>query len=869
MTWFPRVLTAAGLFLFATTSLATPPSFKIYVEDEAVYRVDFEALQAAGLETDLLASETLGMTCAGEEVPIHVEDGGDGLLNPGDWLEFVGRPLRGEVTYFDQHSRYNVYRLHTQATEPARMRPPEVPQGIPQKIERARYRSEDHLEEDLLRLRLPMAKNEEQEEIWYWQKLTFNAKAPSRHVFDFSHLPRQSDGRKVRLKIQLRGWSNPRSKPNPEVADHRVDFQWNGEPLTSSEWNGTQPHIVTIDQLEPERLRKGENVLELSVPRRSLGPEGDPLIDVVMLNWIEYSSPRNSLIDDPARLVLESPANRAQVRGSPGRKLLAFGDRGSRTPLVIDGGKGLAKFDISENETSFLVLGPEDLRTPAAVAFDKPSSLRNPDQGADYLMISHRTLLDAVQPLAEAHRRRGLRVAVVDLQDIYDEFHHGIAHPGAVRRFLQHTVEQWQAPVPRFVLLVGDASWDARNARAEDRNYADWTFRPWEEERFVKNSSSPYAEDAELNHRGLVPTWSYATREGHAASDNHFVTSDEGFRPRMAIGRIPVVKPDEVAQIVAKTVRYLETPEVGPWRRNALFITNESRAFQRQSEELADNIESRGFAIDRVYPDAKEGSNEHHTQKLLHAFNEGQVLIHFLGHGGRYIWRTGPPDLEKNHDLFTLDHLDQLTPGGRLPLVLSLTCYSAPFDHPNADSIGEKLLRLDQRGAIAVLAASWRNRPSPRWGQVLVEELTRPEATIGEAVMRAKHRVENQIYVETYNLLGDPALPLGLPTGQVHLDVTRASEGALLVQGEVSLDDFQGQVLIEALDAQGEPLATSTVETETPAFRLDLPLDASSAEVERVRAYAWNEEQRVDAAGAFEIEIPSPMTLETVGTTSP
>ena len=60
-----------------------------------------------------------------------------------------------------------------------------------------------------------------------------------------------------------------------------------------------------------------------------------------------------------------------------------------------------------------------------------------------------------------------------------------------------------------------------------------------------------------------------------------------------------------------------------------------------------------------------------------------------------------------------MKHLDTLADNDRLPVVLSLTCYSAPFDHPTADSIGEKFLRIPERGAIAVFAASWRNSPSP------------------------------------------------------------------------------------------------------------------------------------------------------------
>ena len=141
--------------------------------------------------------------------------------------------------------------------------------------------------------------------------------------------------------------------------------------------------------------------------------------------------------------------------------------------------------------------------------------------------------------------------------------------------------------------------------------------------------------------------------------------------------------------------------------------------------------------------------------------------MHFYGHGGRYIWRTGPPDLRKNHDLFTLEDLDELQAHDRLPVVLSMTCYSAPFDHPNADSIGEKLLRMPDRGAVAVLAASWRNSPTRRMSELLLEELVQA-ATVGEAIMLAKRRSEHRDFQYQYNLLGDPAIPLGVP--QVEAD---------------------------------------------------------------------------------------------------
>ena len=64
--------------------------------------------------------------------------------------------------------------------------------------------------------------------------------------------------------------------------------------------------------------------------------------------------------------------------------------------------------------------------------------------------------------------------------------------------FLEHAHTRWRAPAPRFVLLIGDASWDYKNTTVDDANYADWTYRPGEMSSFIKNSSTSYAEGAEI-----------------------------------------------------------------------------------------------------------------------------------------------------------------------------------------------------------------------------------------------------------------------------------------------------------------------------------------------------------------------------------
>ena len=232
--------------------------------------------------------------------------------------------------------------------------------------------------------------------------------------------------------------------------------------------------------------------------------------------------------------------------------------------------------------------------------------------------------------------------------------------------------------------------------------------------------------------------------------------------PDLAIGRLTVAQPHEVEAIVAKTIRHMQHQPDGPNLGQTVWAASQDTHFQQPSREAAALAAARGFGALTIYPQPDEADNAAHQARLRHAWDAGPLLVHFYGHGGRYIWRTGPPDYHKNHDLFTLDDLDQLAPTACLPVVLSMTCFSAPFDHPNADSIGEKLLRLPDRGAVAVVAASWRVDPSPTFSAALVRAMLAP-GTVGEALLRAKRETQETGQIALYNLLGDPAVPLRFP----------------------------------------------------------------------------------------------------------
>lgn len=842
---------------------ATPLSFRLTIDQEGVYKVTYAELAAHGWPAGI-GTSSISMTLSGEAVPLWIEDGGDGRFDGQDWIEFVGRHRAGEHSYFNPHSPWNVYFLRAEAgsdgsrqTEPSTSA---VAQGLRMRSTAAEtaetsspatppaYRRRLHLEEDLLLLRLPS--NQSTQETWFWQRLTQIDPEPYSMPLDLADLRATSD-ETATLRVHFRGWSRPAYELAAGEPHHRVEVSWRDGLVGVAEWSGQEEDLFEVE-LSAAELERGLNTLTFQVPKRQMA-NGDPLIDVVMLNWVELDYPRDrSVHPGQTRVTLPTDHSGAWTLEGPEAddSLLVYSDEGTRLVLPLPAavtGKVTPPFLLPTAARVMDVVSEGGYYRAHAIELDKPSNLATSDLQADYIMIAHSSLLEATKPLAQFHRRRGLTVALVDVQDVYDEFDHGLVGPQPIRDFIDHAFHHWQPPAPRFVLLVGDASWQTKGT-PNDASYADWAHQPWETMRFVKNPSTPY-EAPVIAPRNLIPTGNSTTPQGHAASDNWFVAVDgDDFYPDLAIGRLPVVEPAEVAAIVKKTIRYASNPPLGPWRRNLLWITNEEEQLQQQSDSLAALAGAEGFESMKVYPQAQEAGNELHQEELRHAFDEGQLLVHFLGHGGRYIWRTGPPDPDKNHDLFTLEDLDQLHSTRRLPVVLSLTCYSAPFDHPLADSIGEKFLRLEDAGAIAVFAASWRNKPTLHLSRSLLEELRKPSPTLGEAIVAVKKGLRNRVLVETYNLLGDPALELAVPSLPIAVELI-ADDSISTAAAEIAAPQFRGRVVVDWLDEAGNVLESARKRVSSPRFQLQVSHRLLAAPVAAVRVYAWDPSRRVDGIG--------------------
>lgn len=844
--------------LAPAAALACQGSLDIRLEHSGVYSLTQADILASQPELADCASADLTLTNQGIEVPIRIVDGDDGQFGPGDHIEWIGRQLHGPMSWFNTYSTTNTYVLSASSGDHARIRDvlPGAERGQANLIRSL------HLEQENMMIRLDQRQQQpgEEPDVWQWVKLTQADPAPFATEFDLPDLA--SRGGDVAVRLNFRGISKvavPYKERDKPFDDHFVEVRINGQLIKQIAWSGRDEFAQALS-IPVSMLKKKANQLVLSIPKRPLRWNKKlSAVDVVMFNWIELDYPIDSRLDAgsmPLRVADSGTTSFEMNWQGDGEAPALFGDDGVRRPA---GKSGTDRVRYASAQPNVTLYAPSTFAKPLSLRAMDDFDWRTPAHGYDYLMVSHSSLIDAVRPLAAFHEKRGMKVAVIDIDDVYDEFNHGITHPQAVRNLVAHATKNWPQPHPRFLLLVGDASFDIRNETYNDLAYAKFANSPQElvPGHFSGIPATAYDSGAKsMGNRNLIPTWQYPSSEGQSASDNWFAAVDgDDYHPVVAVGRFPVVEPAEVSAIVNKTINYLSSPRPGSWRRDVMFITDESSYFKKASDQIASTISKQGFLADKIYASPEEADNLAHQSAIKDGLNSGQLLVHFIGHGGRYIWRTGPPDLRKNHDLFTLDDVSELSNGNTLPMILSMTCYSAPFDNPTEDSIGERFLREADKGAIAVFAASWRNAPSTKFSEGLVKELLVPGATIGEAIVRAKNGIDDRTLVEMYNLLGDPAVVLERPRDKVKMQIStdRWNPSLMIALPQAQ---FAGNVELNWLDDDGALLATKSLRTNSSTFSVPIPGFAGDKIASFVSVYASDPQSGRDAFAGLKLEMP-------------
>lgn len=537
----------------------------------------------------------------------------------------------------------------------------------------------------------------------------------------------QPTGGSAHFTIRL--WSSNEAPVNP---DHHVQLFLNGQLIVDHYWEGIRHEVITV-ALPPGALRPATtaNVLTLTLP----GDTGAPG-EAIYLDSIELVYEGNLSMGQDG-LYFRSNADNLVVAGADERTLI-FDVTDPDQPVILTGvryvdanlsfaGGGL---DGNGLGGAYIALNPSQALTPDISLALAQEPLKNATRGAEYVVITpdEGGFVEAIQPLLAHRAQQGLTVDPVSLSQIYDEFAYGQQTPVAIREFLIYAVEHWQ-PAPRFVLLVGDAT------------YGPHTFTP-------------------SRNQNFVPTYLvYTHYAGYVASDTYFsLITPDSLAPGLAIGRFPAQRASQVERMVAKTIAYEQQQAQTDWLDHVLLVADDEQSFNRVSDDLAGELENVGYAVNKLYMT----ENEDIRDTIISAFNQGAGIVNYVGHGSVRVWG--------DERVFEASDADLLSNGERLPIFTTFTCLNGYFNHPEDDALAETLLWANDGGVVAAVAPSGRSLTSqqlPLADAFFAYLLSGQATTLGEALMLAKIDKADDPdladVIHTFNLLGDPALTFRLP----------------------------------------------------------------------------------------------------------
>ena len=681
---------------------------QLRVTESGLYKVTYEELKTKMQEMqselgiifswhiDQINPKHLELVNKGKSIPIHFVGENDGSFDHGDYFEFWGERLHGsslspttqennDAPYYHPYTDKNVYILrllnkagNRMALEDGGLR--EINLSIINKPDA--FDQTVHFERQLVANRLSNQISQNnysfyREDVLFWKAI--NAPAMDRTPFVLEY-PINSNTRHFNAKLSLWGLTYT----NTSSLDHHARVWINTALIAEHRWSKQNEQIFeNINPLGNFHLFHGANDLFIDLSGdTTMGDREQVLLDYFTLTyWREYKTDTNFLkFNKPSN----SPIGIYQF------ELHNFTDddvyvyklgTSVLTNLTIQPLSDLdippftIKFQtyINSEGVEFAALAENMKKKVHSFAPDYPSDLKNPFQQAEYLIITNRDFLQSEGALLfqQIWQSRGVNTKIVDVQDIYDEFNHGIVSPYAIKEFFKYAYLNWTEPRFNHVLLLGGGIFDKRS-------------------------------QADIDMFDIIPIyniWTY--RNGATPSDNWYacIIGDDPV-PDFHISRISVFEANQILPIAQKSQHYLENRNFhDKWHSNVTLvgggkIDDSTDIFAQQNERIRKHSIPRHYQANRVYTTVTLESPLYlgRTFELLGRINDGTTYVQFLGHGGGRIWA--------DYNLLVMNDVRTLR-NTNYPFISSLSCFAASFETRGISSIGEVFISEPNKGAIA------------------------------------------------------------------------------------------------------------------------------------------------------------------------
>jgi hypothetical protein len=433
----------------------------------------------------------------------------------------------------------------------------------------------------------------------------------------------------------------------------------------------------------------------------------------------------------------------------------------------------------------------------------------------DLVIITHPKFANEANRLGDFHRTQdNLRVVVVDINQVYNEYSCGARDVTAIRDFVKMFYDRSATDIPRYLLLFGDGSYENKRDFSGNTNYIP----TYESENSLSLTESYVSDDYFGLLDSLEGIW----------DPNSSEYLDIG------VGRFPVKSPIEATALVDKVIRY-ETPgtvtdanacnisnsSLGDWRNVICLVGDDEDGSIHldQTDALLNNLDPfvLKFNLDKIYLDAYQQESTPGGQRypdvneaLNHRVEKGALFVNYVGHGGELGWA--------HEDILNNTMINAWDNKFNMPLFITATCEFSRFDDPVRTSAGENVLLNPNGGGIGLFTTTRLVYAFPNsvlnkgLVKFMFEELNGEMPRLGDIFRLTKRDpvIAQGVNPRNFTLLGDPALRLAYPkydiiatkiNGQnlIPLVDTISALSKIIISGEIKnngqkLTNFNGVV---------------------------------------------------------------------------
>ncbi|MDD4805327.1 MAG: type IX secretion system sortase PorU [Candidatus Cloacimonetes bacterium] len=724
-----------------------------------------------------------------KEIPIHVVGEADGNFDSGDYVVFYGadrtgwenndglqiqseHPLQPNTMYHNPYSHNRVYWLTFAGDfpgNPLRMNTETATQNWSKEYNY--HREVVHVEEETHR-RVPVGLQ--------WFMTLMAGRTTTDYTMEVNLpdlLPSPENTLAIRMQQESLGSGlmhtmNILVNDVPQHApDHSHDFTW----------YSTSVYEATIDSTA---FTAGTNRITFRIVRNNTQ-------DNLLLDYYRITYNR--------KLVKTNAQFRVNSFSSQGQKFIFSGASDNMSIYAVrdDYNVSMMPYDITNGGFSFVVADAEaqsfyvsragELYAPVSAQRVTPAVLTNPTTPIQTVIVTPEAFQPQAEQLAQMYEQNwSLSTKVVLQEDIFNHFTGGHPDPAAIRQYVRYLY--YNAPAPKIQSLVllglGTLDW---------RNYSGVAA--------PKNQIMVYQTP-------LTPTPN--------VSDDYFAMINTINYPEIMIGRYPVRNTTELTTMLSNFRNYTQNPKPGYWRNSIVTLADDFMNGPNTDEyqhtldlQTLSNLIHPSISNTKIFAEDYDYDQFLNKPKVrddvFKQINEGKLLFYYVGHGsidvlGMQNYMTGATDMGRfqNPDM--------------LPLFITASCEVSWFDHWAYESLGQKSVLLDNRGAIASVGCTRKSFAVPNLALMtyFMPSMLNNRNPLGYAMMDAKMRyTSNPTNNEMYVILGDPHLRITPPARDSSMVFSLAGEATnqahsrdlALVNGTLSAPGLQGSALVQAYDS--------------------------------------------------------------------